>query len=146
MKALKILHNAFMIGLVLFAGVIYFLVYSGNAASIQELDKSFQVIAIILCAAGLYFSNTLFNKAIERIKNSTDTVPQKINLYRGAIIVKWALLEGPAILTIVAFFLTANNAFIILAGIMICALYIAGPSKQRIMQQLQLDEVDAEQF
>jgi uncharacterized membrane protein len=145
-KALKILHSALMMGVVMFGAIVFFLVYANYTSPIPGLDKSLQVTALILCAAGIYFSNKLFKKQIEAIRQSADSVKEKINQFRAACIMQWALLEGPTLFTIMAFFLTGNYAFFILSGIMICTLYIAGPSKQRIMQQLQLNEIDGEQL
>jgi uncharacterized membrane protein len=145
-KALKILHSALMMGVVMFGAIVFFLVYANHTSPVTGLDKPLQVIALILCAAGIYFSNKLFKKQIETIRQSADSVKEKINQFRAACIMQWALLEGPALFTIIAFFLTGNYALFILSGIMICALYVAGPSKQRIMQQLQLNEIDGEQL
>ncbi|MEO5944932.1 MAG: hypothetical protein ABIP30_09230 [Ferruginibacter sp.] len=145
-KALKILHSALMMGVVMFGAIAFFLVYANHTSPVTGLDKPLQVIALILCAAGMYFSNKLFKQQIETIKQSGDSVKEKINKFRAACIMQWALLEGPALFTVIALFLTCNYAFLILAGIMICALYIAGPSKQRIMQHLHLNEIDGEQL
>lgn len=146
LRALSILHTAFVGGLIFFGGIVFFLVYTDAFPPIKEVDKIMQVAVIIACAAGLYFSITLFKKKVLLIRESFETVDKKMDAFRAACLLQWALLDGPAIFTIIGFLLTGNYAFLVLAGIMIAFLYLLKPTKQKIILQLQLNEKEAEEL
>lgn len=147
LKALQILHRAMLMGMIIFAAVAFYLVYSkAIVASMQELDHTLQIIAVILCAAGFFIGNNFFKR---KILYSTDQLPtpaKKISVYRSVAIIQWVLLEGPAIFSIICFIVTGNYAFVALAGTMMMLFAMTAPSKQKLILLLQLSENDLEEL
>ena len=51
---------------------------------------------------------------------------------------KYAMLEGPCLLAIIAYFLTGNMQFMYMAGLLIIIFIINKPSRDKIATELQL--------
>ena len=144
LRALKIIHTALFAGQIVFGSVAFFLVYSGRfSSSAKDLEKILQILAIVFCGLGYYFSTYLFKKKLLLIRESNANATAKFESYRAASIVQWALLEAPAIFTIICFLVTGNYAFLVLAGLIIGIFYLLSPSKQKIILLLQLNEEEA---
>jgi hypothetical protein len=142
-KALNILHKAMLMGQVLFTAVCFYLLYSKSVIpSLHELDKTLQVITIIFSVAGFIAGNFLFKKRLPQAKESSLPLKEKFAIYRSGCIIQWALLEAPALLSVVSFFLTGNYAFIALTAMLIILFTVLGPSKIKTAFQLGVSEED----
>ena len=142
-KALNILHKTLLAGQIIFTAVVVIAAYSKLQLPVvpEEMDRIFQVIAVILAAAGFFAGSTLFKKQLLKIREmQTATTKEKFGLYRSASILQWALLEGPCLFSIICFFLTGNYAFIALAFVLILLFTMLGPSKLKIALQLGVSE------
>jgi len=59
--ALKIIHSTMLVGQVLFIAVLFFMAYSKKIIPVlPEMDKAFQIIAVLLSAAGFFLGTKLF--------------------------------------------------------------------------------------
>ena len=141
LKAMGIIHKAMLAGLVLFAAISIYMISSKTylPSTGEDMDRVFQVIAIIFSATGFFAGTTVFKKKTLQARN-IQGVQEKFSLYRSACILQWALLEGPCIFSLAAFFLTGNYAFIGLSGVLIILFGLLAPSKAKILVQLGLDE------
>lgn len=145
LKALNIIHKAMLTGLVLLSAIFFYIVYAKLfVPSLVEMDRVFQVIAIVLAASGFFAGLFLFKKRLIQIKEMQSGVKQKFELYRSACIIQWALLEGPCIFSLISFFFTGNYAFLALATALIILFALQAPSKDKIALQLGIsgDELD----
>ena len=134
-----------LLGQIIFAAICIYLVYSGIIKSSEvELDKLLQVSALVISAAGLFGGSSYFKKKILLIRGMQTDVKSKFEAYRTACLLQWALLEVPALFSIICFFLTTNYAFIVLALLLIVIFALLIPSKNKIALQLQVDEADLE--
>ena len=141
LKALQIIHKAMLLGMVLFATIAFFLNYSGNfPPSLQSYDKVLQVIAILLALSGFFIGNALFKKKIFQLRDSQESFENKLPVYRSACLVQWALLEAPALFSIIGFLLTGNYAFLALAGALVLLFVINTPTKIKMAMLLQVPE------
>src|ERR1700754_364277 len=113
LKILNLMHKALLTGQILFAGVCFYLVYSKTfLPPAKDMDKTLQVIALILSAAGIYTGMMLFKRKLMQLREMPSAAKEKLALYRGACITQWALMEGPCIFCIACFLLTGNYAFL----------------------------------
>ncbi|MEP6748157.1 MAG: hypothetical protein ABJB86_10565, partial [Bacteroidota bacterium] len=71
---------------------------------------------------------------------ATASAVEKLNDYRTAAIIKWAMIEGAALFAIICFMITRNYAFIALAFALIIFFALQAPSKLKLMLQLQISE------
>ena len=142
-----ILHKALLMGQVVFATACIFLVYTKTKSSpAEELDRTLQVVAIVLSAAGFFTGTSLFKKKLVQIRDTQADAKEKFSMYRSACIIQWALIEGPCLFTIIGFFLTGNYAFIALAAVLILLFTMMGPSKAKIALQLGLSAAEMEEL
>lgn len=148
LRGLQIIHRAMLLGQVIFLAIAMFLKLTDSfPADLHELDKTLQVVAIVLCLGGFFIGSSLFKR---KIQQAVDTYPpditQKAAAYRSASIVQWALLEGPSLFCIVCFLLVGNYAFAALAIALMLLFALTAPVKLKIMLQLRLSEQEMEQF
>jgi hypothetical protein len=147
LKALNILHKALMAMQILFASVCASFVYSqGVLPAAKELDKVLQVIALVLTAGGIFAGMSLFKKKLTQIREMETAAKEKFNLYRGACILQWALMEGPSLFCVTCFFLTGNYAFLVIVLVVIFLFAMTAPSKSKILLQLQISEAELDEL
>jgi hypothetical protein len=144
-KILSILHKGLMMGQIFFAGICSYLVYTDTILpAAQELDKTLQVVALIITAGGIYGGITFFKKKLITIRAMQADVKEKFALYRTVCLIQWALLEGPSIFCTIGFFLTGNYAFLALVLVILFIFVMTAPSKLKMQLQLQISEAELE--
>jgi uncharacterized membrane protein YhaH (DUF805 family) len=107
-----------------------------------DYDSTFQVIAVAIAAAGFFIGTKIFKKRLHEIRESGAAAQEKFNKYKGASILLWAMIEAPALLCIIFFYLTANYAFIALAAVLIFLFFIFGPNRQKLSLFLGLSDYE----
>jgi len=144
-KALEILHKAMLIGMVLLAGVGVFVVNRGSLHVMPSLEKPLQVVSLLLSVGGVAAGFMLFNKRIKAIP-PTDAAPQRMDAYRAAAIVRWALIEVPSMFSLVSFLITGNYAFLALGIALMLVFLVTRPAKPIIVYLLQLNQQEVSQL
>jgi hypothetical protein len=144
-KILSILHKGLMMGQILFSAICIYLVYTNTILpAAKELDKTLQVVALIITAGGIYAGMTFFKKKLITIRAMQADAKEKFALYRTACLIQWALLEGPSVFCTICFFLTGNYAFLALVLVILFIFTMTTPSKLKIQLQLQISETELE--
>jgi hypothetical protein len=135
------LHIALVFGLLLF----WVLTTFGTLLNLQVDNGSLKItlqflvpLAIIACITG---SQMLYNAKIYSIQKEME-MNKKTDIYRQAFVIKCALLEAPAILSLIALLLTGDKLFSLLAAGMIAYLIVQYPSKQKIIDTLPLTNTE----
>lgn len=147
LRALNIIHKGLMAGQIMFAAIVAYLLYSGSIfPSAPELDKTLQVVALAITAAGLFASFTIFKKKLIQIRDMQGSTKEKFDKYRAACIIQWALLEGPAIFCIICSFLTGNYAYLGIVAFALLFFAMTGPSKLKVQLQLQMSEAELDEL
>jgi hypothetical protein len=120
----RIVHAALVTGVLLFWAVAWFVGRAGSTPASALPDRRVLYVALFLMAAVL-FAGAAF--AARRIPAPAPGMTQdawwQVNL--GRAIVVWALVEAPALLGLVAYFLTRDFRVLIatLAGLLLFANY-----------------------
>lgn len=118
-KALKILHIAMCVGVIMILGIMRYLVKQQPPVDHTEDNIIFEVIGVGLAFIGVLISRFLFFTRASAA-TSVPSLSEKINIYRGALIVQLALLEGPSIINTIFYFLTKNDLhFFIALGLLL---------------------------
>ena len=144
LKAMFLLHKAMMTSQMIFAAIATVLVFTkAFYPSLQEQERIFQVIALVLCFIGVFIGSTLFKRSISSIRDSNANVKEKVEQYGKAALVQWVLLEGPVLFVIIAFMLTASYSLLILAIVLMMVFSAAAPSKSKIVFLLKLKDNEA---
>lgn len=121
-RALRIIHIALCVGVLLLLSVFRYLVkQESDVVPDKNLIVEILGVAIgfvcVIAARFLFFVRT-------KAALSVVTLKEKINIFRGAFILQMALLEGAAILNLVFYFLTKNDLhFFIALGILLLMIF-----------------------
>jgi hypothetical protein len=138
-KVLRILHTALLIGMATFNIVALIVVQKGRMPAADEsFQRTFQVVCLLASAGLLIAGFNIFKKKMLAARNDTGPGEQRMDLYRAACILWWAMIEGPGLLAVVGFILTHNFAFFALSLFHFTCLWVFTPRKANIVVLLNL--------
>lgn len=143
LKILSIIHIALCAGLALFAIFVYF--KNGDFTARMNQQDIFIYIVPIVAAAGYFLSQLVFKKQIASIARE-EKLPIKLAKYQIASLIKYALLEGPGFLALMAYFWSGNALYLVIAIALIVYLFVQRPTAEKIKKELPLTLVEQKQF
>jgi len=129
-----------ILGVALFGLVICFFV-----ANFQQPDTRSEIAGILaylvpgLVIAGILSSNIIFRVKLNGVIESED-LKLKMTVYRESLIIRYALLEGPALFALAAIFITNNINFLVYAGLIVVLLVSKRPTKKSAIADLALNQ------
>lgn len=140
-KSLLILHFALFAGQVLFVLVAILLVslnlfpeiLGKYAPEMILLSAIIEIIAIAL-------ARFIFKRKLKKINQDVLSLDQKLDLYRGANITRWAILEVAALIVIVLFLLTNQWLIIIIVIALLYIFFSTRPTAPNIAKDLKVSE------
>jgi len=138
-KALSILQIALIAGIVLFGAIISMLLLVIKRPVDEHLSNVFHYVVGGASIACILASKMVFKKKLNQIPADA-SLSSKMNAYRAALIVSYALLEGPALFAIVSTFVTGSFTLLIFAGIMVLLMLQARPTPQKAIIDMGLDD------
>ena len=139
-KFISIIHLAMMLGVILFGIVVYIFVADfQNPDTQSELAKLLVYIVPGLVIAGIIASNIIFRLKLNAIIGSGD-LKVKMAVYRESLIIRYILLEGPALFALVAIYMTNNSNFMVYAGLLVVLLAMKRPTIKSAIADLALDQ------
>lgn len=141
LKTLASIHFSLSAGLIAFAAFAYWK-QGGFVAGIDSEDF-FIYIVPIFAATGYFLGKTLYQKNIEKITREA-SLTSKLGKYQNASIIKYALVEGPALIALVAYYLKGNAMHLAIAAFLILYLFSQRPTKQKLLTELQLTAQEKE--
>ncbi len=143
LQTLKILHLSLLAGPIAYAVFAYLQKQSFNAQ--MDADSMFTYVVPITALIGYFAGTFLFQRRIQSIKKN-DTLPTKLGTYQTALLVKYALLEGPAFLALVAYHLNGNALHFVIAISLIVYIYAQRPTKKQLFNELPLNLEERKSF
>jgi hypothetical protein len=143
LNTMRIIFFALLAGQIIFIAVAFFTVNNNPPQS--QSDDLFNIIVPVAIGFGLLMSNMLFKQMLAKIKKD-DSFEQKLEAYRSALIVRYALLEGPSIFSTVVYLLSGNIIFLAFSGVMILAFLMNMPSQNKATQDLNLSSIEADKL
>ena len=135
LKTLPLIHFSLVMGLVVFTGFVYWKNPDFNA----EMNSAdiFTYLVPIVAAVGYFASKALFQKLINTIAHNGG--PQnKLGRYQLASIIKYALLEVPTILALIAYYLNSNMLHLVIALCLIIYFFSQRPTRKKVLDDLKL--------
>ena len=143
-KALTILHFSLLVGQLVFAAIAYYLHYSGVFTGIDLGDNLTIVLVIIAVNAVVLtvLAFTMYKKKLDGIRNANAPTGDKLIAYRAASLIRWAMLEAPVLLAIIAFLITGNINLLLVAGVILILFITTRPTAAKAAAELQLSESD----
>lgn len=139
-KLITFIHLALVLGVVLFGVVVYFFM-----ADFQHPDTRSELAGLLvylvpgLIIAGIIASNIVFRLKVNGLMGNED-LKAKMSGYREALILRYVLLEAPALFALVAIFMTNNSNFMVYAGLMVVLMATKRPTRKAAIADLALDQ------
>ena len=126
LKGMKTIHQAMYMGLIFLSATATYLVASKSALDILGSRQDImQIVAIALSMIAIVAGEKIFKNKIVQLRDKIGT-EAKLDLFRQASIIQWALLEVAALFSIVGFFMSRNYAFLALAvGLLLYLIFLA---------------------
>lgn len=135
-RSLQILFFALLIGQITVVTVLY-LTYEPRESDVPQDATTFKIALTILIVLLTWISFFMNRKKLESAQAQT-TLKEKLTDYRAACILKWAPLEGGALISAALFFITGNAFFLGSVTMLIVFFAIQFPSRQRLINDLDL--------
>ncbi len=142
LKAITILHLSLFLGQLFFGIIAAVLVYLNKLHFLQLHNNSQEISAIcVVVAVTCYLTaNSLFTKKLQEINENYKPLEERLNDYRAASILRWAIFEFAVLLCTILFLITANYVAILIAGLLMLVFLGMRPTSQKISSHLGLAE------
>jgi hypothetical protein len=141
-KTMQILTKALIMGLIIFALMVIFLYQTSFKDSPPPITSMYDVFlgisAAVLVLAGL-IALQLYRKGVERAKNLTGSLNDKLNIYRSTLITYLALSEAGGMLSVIFLFLTGDMRLLIVTGFSVLLMLKGYVTKKKLVNELQLN-------
>ncbi len=136
-SSLKIIHFALTAGVVLFLLIAIALQFKGFEPELKEMEMILLGITVLAAISGIFTGNLLFRRRLEQLVEQK-SLEKKLLGYQSALLLKYALVEGPAFFTIVAYHLTANILFPVITVLLVFTMVLFAPRKEKLISDLNL--------
>jgi dipeptide/tripeptide permease len=142
-KSLRILHIGFVMSQLIFAAVVFYLI---NGSLMQpvltELGNNEKIKTILFGLATVLIvgGNGLFTRSVKAINDGTLSVQEKLERYKKAAIIRYAMIEASSLLFIIFALLTADAKNLVYAGVLILILIFTRPTLAVIAKNLKVSE------
>ena len=141
LKTINIIFFALLAGQVVFISIALYIVNS--SPPIETENDLFNIIVPVVVGSGLFISNLIFKKLLEKINNDAK-LESKLAIYQKASVLKFALLEGPSIFATVVYIISGNLMFLGFSVVMILAFLMNIPTRNRLINDLNLNSNEAD--
>lgn len=144
-KGLQFIYFALLVGQIFFVIISLFLVTQKLFKSDRhDLENILMPVLVILALICMVSGNKLFKGKLQKL-GEVHPVSQRFSEYRAACMVRWALLEGPCIFSIICFLLTSNFLFLVIAALILFIFGSTAPVKNKVAADLGIspEELDA---
>jgi len=138
-KALKIVHIALMSGIFFFVVIANVLIQMGfdDVATDQILNVFIYLVPASILV-GVLGSNTVFKARLQKCIEEPG-LKKKMDMYRSSLVLKFAFIEGPAFLTVIAFLMTGNYLYMLAIALLLFIFWTFRPTKEKAIMELELD-------
>lgn len=135
LRTLSTIHTALSIGLLLFIALAYWQTRGFKLAS--ESGDIFVYIVPTLAMFGYFVSKFIHRKLLGNLSDK-EGLSAKLSGYQAASLVQYALIEGPALIAIFAYFQSGTALYLVIALALLLYLYAQRPTRKRILEEMPL--------
>jgi hypothetical protein len=140
--SLRIIHAALLLGMIVFFLIIRFVLLTSDIIDKSTVTDIFLLyIPPILLAVAILAGWLLFKSQLKQSEGKILTL--KLMDYRAALIVRWALLEGAVLFSLIMFLIYADRYFMGVALVGMAAFTFLRPDPRKAVTHLNLNEEDA---
>lgn len=136
---LTILHGVLLAAQLIFGAMAYYINSTGPiaGADAENLDASFQFVVPIFILVSYFGSTVLLRMQLKPLKEKSN-LKDKLTGYLSVLLVRYALLEVPALFSIICFIVTGNYFYLGWAALVILEFLRNRPTVYRTVNELQL--------
>lgn len=142
-KIINLIYKAFFAGMIAFL-VIASLMVSKSGALVPEDPLMLQILKIIAIGLAVVFIPVAYSipqRMIRKIGKEL-SFEEKLAKYQSALIIRFALTEGVAIMATLFFWLTADNDLLMVFAIILLFYIISRPTPFKAATDLELSEME----
>lgn len=138
LQAMVIIQIALLAGVCILLGTAVFVMPRGlSADSGDPLQNPIVIAAPLIAAACIGIQYWIYQKRIASL-DSTKPLSDRLNDYRATFILSWALLEGPAIFSVMVFLLTGYSPTLVLSFLLLFLMARLRPSRDKLLREVPL--------
>ena len=145
LKALKVIHIGLTAGMAIFLIIAVVLQLKGFEPELKEIEMILLGVTAFAAISGIFAGNMIFRKRLEQLIELKN-LNGKLTGYQSALIVKYALIEGPAFFTVVAYLLTTNVLFPVIAVFLVVVMVLSAPRKDKLISDLNFSTKETSVF
>lgn len=139
LKSINVFFYAMVGGMLMFTILIFALNLLEKPAMVDEsMVNIFLVVVLLVAAISLIVATRMYPKRIAAAHATGLSLIDKLNIYRGALVLYMALCEGPGLFAVIVYFLTGNKLLLIVVAVVLLAMLLKRPEKSKIFNELQL--------
>jgi hypothetical protein len=143
LRTLALLHYSLFIGMVLFGVFAY---YQNGSFTAQINNKDFFVYSVpVFAACGYFVGQFLFNKQLQQIAQK-DSISTKFRKYQSALLIKYALVEGPCLFALVAYYIDGSALYLVTAIALMAYFFAQKPTKTKLLKDVPFDLEEQKQI
>jgi hypothetical protein len=143
-KSMSVIHLALLAGQVVF-GIVAFAQSGKVYFGIRDTGDVLIFIVPVVAIGGFVAGYVLFQQQLIALRNK-NSFGEKIIGYQTALIVRFALLEGPSLLAIVAYLLNGNLYYLSIAGLLVLYFLTLRPTLEKVENDLDLNFTERIEF
>ena len=144
LKVIIILHSAFCLAILIF-GITTVFITDKASISFTETDDIFFYLVPMFAITLAVLSQLLYQRNLTSVHKKT-TLIEKLTTYQSIRIIRYAMLEAPALLGIVIFIITDNQYYIIISAVILAFLVLLRPTKTIIKDDLKLNSEQEKEY
>jgi len=136
-KDLNMLRLAFVIGLLLITGLMYFVMMKDSSVSFSDEDGMYSYLCPLLAIGGIVMGKWLYTRRLATLDHGSDP-DHKLLTYRQASLLEYALLEGTALFCVLGGVMTQNALYTLIALALVAYLFSKSKSVGSVKSKLNL--------
>ncbi|WP_296383040.1 hypothetical protein [Winogradskyella sp.] len=137
LKTITIIYYAYCAAILIF-GIVALYITENVEIKIADSEDPFFYLVPVFAIAIAFLSHFLFQKNLKKTQEKS-TLKEKLVQYQSARIIRYAMLEAPALLGIVIFIITSNPFYLLIAAIVLAYLVLLRPTKPILKEDLNLN-------
>jgi len=141
-SSIKIIYYVLVTGLITFFAFTLFFIQDRITDQSSNLDSIFTIVVPLFGLMMMFISRKIYTQMAGNYKSSND-LSQKIELYRKAKIVSWALVEGGCLFALVATILTVNYLYVAVFILLFGYFIMMRPSVESFVQEMRLNSKES---
>jgi len=139
-STLALIHAGMMIGPVLLLSIAFYINASGGYMKNLEIDMLNWIISL-LAMGGIASSRLIFRIKISKAK-SIENFKSRLLAYQKALFIRWALLEGPALVAVIGYLISGEVLFFYIAVMLIVVHLFSRVTRKKLVADLQLSSIE----